>query len=681
MKNRRMLLLLLLITAGMTGLLPQQTAATGRTNSEDPGAWVSPRARQTIYNRVALLPTGVVDGSSLPKSLAEALAGLDRYRLLPLDRTLAAWRTKRPRGRKVNLIQTARETGLDLGAGAVILLEQPETGPGAPSCISLTMIDCRDGKRVWQLRFTLAENQDPARRIERAMDVLSRAMVKQGDIFSVTLPAPRILSARGGIRSVRILVRPDPVRVFSAYRILRADNPDGPFVPAGPPVRTHVPLTLTDKNLDDATTYYYTVIGINEHGFANVPAPPFAVTTTGPPEPVQGLRAVSGGLRHVQLFWQPSQDPVVTGYVILRRDTPDSPLTKIAEIQGREAQSYLDRGQPPVFHRFGVLADGHRYSYTIRARNIVGLESRDSAEVSALTRPRPDPPTGLQAIGGQPRRVTLAWNPAADPDVVSYNIYRSGPEPDDWKQIDEIRGRENTQYVDQGSWDRPLADAATYRYRLRAKNVVGALSDPSTEARALTKAAPAMVRGIRAESGLFRRIVLRWQDNPEPDIDHYEIFRGEDDSLVENLLARVEPDTVTYTDTPVSDGRTWWYRVRAVDRDGLAGPLSRPVRATSKSPPSRPAGLRAHPLPDGGVRLTWTANPESDIDHYQVESGGFLTRILGRPTKTEFLHTREDDPGSERQFRVRAVDKDGLVSEPSETVTVIIPGPSPAPGS
>ncbi len=656
-------------------------------------AEVNPIARVTIYKTVAVLPA-LIDGNSIDEQLSttlyQALLELQKYSLLPLEISRAWFEQNVAPGTPFSPQQIGHQAGIDLQASAVLVAEvqyrrqigEILAGINSRSMATwiFTLIDTANRKTVWRLTV-LQQNgnqQQPASgdqaetTLQQAFKVLRTEMVKKGDIFSTQLPHPEVLSTQGDIRSVRIVLQPDPPHIFSAYQLLRAESADAAFTPAGPPVANKAPLILVDTGLEDATAYFYTVIGLTGTGFANVPAPPFKVNTTGPPPPVKGLHAAGGSLRHIQLYWEPSQDPTVNGYVILRSQSPGGPFEQIAVINGREKQTYIDKGQPNGYSRYGELEDNSSYFYTIRTRNVVGVESSDSRVILATTMGPPQPPTSLQAIDRQPRKIPLAWTAAPNPEVVGYAIFRASQANGPFLQIDYVSGRERQQYVDDGSWDLPLASDTTYWYRLRSVNVVDVQSPDSSTVSATTKAAPAPVTGVQATSGLFRRIELNWQPNPEPDIRAYEIYRGGVESNINTRVSSVGPEVTTYTDTSLGDSRTYWYQIRAIDQDGLPGQRSKTIQATTTPPPERPTRLRAT-INNSEIRISWRANPEQDITHYEVSTGGFLSGLLGTPKEPRFVYRHKEAPGTELRFQVRAVDSDGLKSEYSEPITVLIP--------
>ncbi|RUM37547.1 MAG: hypothetical protein DSY57_03960 [Desulfobulbus sp.] len=690
-------LCLFIISAIVTLVFLSPTARADKPPAKKPAppvinVQVSPDARLTIFQSVILLPA-LTDGGTIDQPLSaaiyRALVSFHKYHILRPENVESWLEKKLNSDEDLSMAQLAHQAGIDLRASAIITVEaHPRQKIGEllvrldstpVTTWNIIMWDTRNGQPVWKLTVSHQEvvpapekKEETATILAQAITALEKEMISRGDIFSTQLPRPEILSTQGDIRSVRIVLQPDPPHIFSQYQLLRAEDPKAVFRPTGPPVANKTPLILIDRGLRDATSYYYTVIGINKAGMANVPAPPFAITTTGAPTPVKSLHAAGGSLRHIQLFWEPSQDPTVKEYVIYRSVNADGPFKKIAIVSGRDRQTYIDKGQPSGYSRYGELADNSRYFYIIRTRNIVGVTSEDSQVVSAVTKGVPQPPTNLQAIDRQPKKIPLTWEASSDPDVVGYAVFRAKTPKGPFQQIEYVGGRENQQYVDVGSWEHPLQNNTTYWYRLRAVNVVEAQSPDSGIVSAITKAAPQAVIGVAAANGLFRKIILSWQPNPEPDIDHYEIYRGTIADNIRTKITTIGAEKTTYTDMVPADSRTYWYRIRAVDQDGLTGAWSAVVHATTKHPPVEPKGLKAIIGPSG-ILLSWEKNPEPDIDHYEISNGSFLSGRLGDAKKTQFFYPHPVKPGSEFKFMVRAVDQDGLESAYSEPLVIMRP--------
>lgn len=684
----RLLLSLCLLVALFFSSLPLTQEATASEPVAGPviSITINPNARKTIYRSVAVLPFLQEDNTvdlELTDTFFQALDTLQKYQLVPL-RNSSTWYKKNKTKQK----QLVHQAGQDLGAQAIISgsIHHPKTLLSEVTGIdheksakyTFTMVDAKTGTTVWQLALS-REKVLPTESfsitkdtMQQAITQLSTEMVRNGNIYSALLPMPEVLSYQGDIRSARIVLQPAPSYIFSAYQLLRANKEDGIFHPVTTPVPNEAPIILVDKNLDDGATYFYTILGLTENGFANVPAPPFPITTIGPPTPVSTLSALGGGLRQIQISWEPSQDPAVAGYVIFRSNEAGGPFQQIAEIKGRDKQTFIDKGQPSAFSRFGTLKDNTTYFYTIHTKNIVGVESADSAITSAVTKGVPPPPAEVRAITDQPLKVPITWQASLDPVIKGYAIFRSKKEEGPFLQIDYVSDQKQQEYIDSGSWDTPLENNTTYYYFVRSVNVVDVHSPDSPIVSATTKAAPTLVTAFSAENGLLKSVRLSWQISPEPDIAEYEIFRGTAEEGVRRKITSVQAAQTEYVDSGLDDGRMYWYQIRSIDTDGLLSPLTKSIKAVTKRPPLRPLGLRAQ-AGATGIQVSWNPNHEKDIDHYDIATVGFLTGTPEQTTEPFFLYQQEEKPGTTIRFKVRAVDSDGLKSEYSEPIVITWP--------
>lgn len=698
--NRRLLLLqrkLLAIILLICALLASTAVAAEKDTASPlcPGITVAlaPALRTIIFNRVAVLPFQVDDpqlAADLSNSFYTALAQTKKYDLLPAS-SVGDWLNKnRQQLKKMDLQQQVVSLGRTLKARGVIqaslvpLKEAPLTNKGSSSSLAfnIRMTDTQTGKTAWILRVA-CEGKKQYRELNKqhiltimneSLQKLISKMVADGDIFSPQLPKPTVISSRGGLRKARVILQPDPPSTYAAYQLLTAEDPEGTFTArTAPVINDHVPIILEDIDLEDGKCYSYTVIGLTKTGLANVPAPPFSITTSGAPKPLDALQASGNSLRHIRLFWTPSQDPNVTGYIIYRSTSPEGPFEKIGVINDRRQQSYIDYGTGRS-NSYGNLADDSLYYYTLHTKNKLDVESKNTPIVSARTKGAPLPPTEVRAIEKQPKKIPLFWTPGEDPDIRGYAIFRSASSQEEFQQIDFVRGRETQEYTDSGSGNSPLADNTTYFYKLRSVNVLDISSEDSDTISATTKPAPVTLDGIWVTNNQFRHVKLQWQPNPENDIVAYEIFRGETGDDLRRIATVKTPDT-SYTDSGLRDGSTYWYQVRAIDSDQLQGALISPVTATTKPLPTAPSGLSAKLTPQG-IMLQWHDNPEKDIDHFEIYTMGFLTTKIGETPTTSFLYSDELDADSEYRFQIRAVDSDGLTGGYSLPVSIRIPLPA-----
>jgi len=376
-------------------------------------------------------------------------------------------------------------------------------------------------------------------------------------------------------------------------------------------------LSYSDGGLTNGVTYYYQVSAVNNVGEGlrsnEASATPTAPAT--PPGAPQGLSA-SPGDATVTLTWSaPSSNggSPITNYRIYRATTSGGETLK-ATIGNQ--LSYSDGG----------LTNGVTYYYQVSAVNNVG-EGPRSNEASATPTAPAGPPTAPQGLGASPgdATVTLTWSaPSSNggSPITNYRIYRGTSS--NGETLKTTIGNVLT-YT-----DTTVTNGVTYYYQVSAVNSAGE-GPRSNEASATPSAPPPPPSPPSAPTNLVAtagnaQVGLTWQapgSNGGSQITNYRIYRGTS-SNGETLLATIG-NVLTYTDTAVSNGVTYYYQVSAVNNVG-EGPRSNEASATPSAPPppptppSAPTNLVAT-VGNAQVTLTWQApasNGGSPITNYRI---------------------------------------------------------------
>jgi fibronectin type 3 domain-containing protein len=399
----------------------------------------------------------------------------------------------------------------------------------------------------------------------------------------------------------------------------------GYYVYRGPPdgekdLIATVPLVTTYPDLDvaDGETYCYVVTAFNLDGeslpsneacatHGDEPPPP---TVPGPP---RNLEATPGDAT-VTLTWLEPEDNggrPITNYHVYRGTSPD-PESRYDTVG--DVRSYTDSG----------VTNGVTYYYKVSAENEVGEGGRsneDSATPEAPPTP-PGPPLDLQATAGD-GTVALSWSPPADDGgspITNYNIWR-GTTPDSLSWL-------TTVLADVLSYqDSSVTNGVTYYYYVTAENSAGA-GPPSNKVSATPMSGdtvPDPPLELVAVAG-DARVSLSWQRPPDggSPITNYNIWRGTTPGG-ETWLDQVPADVLSYTDSTVTNGQTYYYYVTAVNAEGESDP-SNEVQATPSSAPTVPDAVRNLQAEDGDGRVTLTWLPPANnggrpITNYKVYRG------------------------------------------------------------
>ncbi len=297
--------------------------------------------------------------------------------------------------------------------------------------------------------------------------------------------------------------------------------------------------------------------------------------------------------------------------------------------------------------------------------NVV-VDGRDSTRVTFhVSCPAPPQPTGLVATLIDSNRIDLGWTPVPPATPVAlYRVYRAGVLHDSTVAA---------AYSDPG-----LPPHTTFVYQVSAVSptgLEGAKSAPLS-VRTLDGTPPTAPAGLVASAVSGARINLSWQSatDPETGVAGYQVFRDG---------AEIASSTTTaYADTGLASTTTYTYQVRAVNGDGLQGPLSAPATATTLdgTPPTAPTGLAATPVSGTAIGLAWSpaADAESGIDGYNLYRDGVLVTSVPSTTFTDTGLF----PSTSYTYTVSATNGAGMegpMSQPSTAMTLPDQTPPTAP--
>jgi glucose/arabinose dehydrogenase/fibronectin type 3 domain-containing protein len=403
--------------------------------------------------------------------------------------------------------------------------------------------------------------------------------------------------------------------------------------------------------------------------------------TTAPSAPT-GLTATVVSATRVDLGWTASTDNVgVTGYRVER--CLGASCTNFAQVGTPTATSFSDTG----------VAGASTYRYQVRAVDAAGNLSAYSSIVPATTPTAPDTtapsaPTGLTATAISTTRIDLGWTASTDNvGVTGYRVERcQGSGCTSWAQVATPT---TTSYSDTG-----LTQNTTYRYRVRAVDAAGNLSAYSSIVSRATLApdttAPTAPTALAATVVSTTRIDLGWTASTDAvGVTGYRVERCQGAGCTS--WAQVgTPTANSYSDTGLTPGTTYRYRVRATDAAGNLSSYSSIVSATTQAapdttPPSTPTGLAATASGSTGMTLSWIGSTDNvGVTGYRVErcQGAGCTDFaqVGTPTGTTF-----NDAGltalTTYRYQVRAVDAAGNLGPYSAIATATtLDASAPPPG-
>ncbi|MFQ5454664.1 MAG: fibronectin type III domain-containing protein [Nitrospirota bacterium] len=361
------------------------------------------------------------------------------------------------------------------------------------------------------------------------------------DASAVTfLTPPSGLTATAQSTSQIVLSWTDNTALEDGFKIERSLSSGGPYSEiAAVGVNT---ASYSDTGLIDGTQYYYRVRAYKGAENSSPSNPENAVTALAAPT---GLSAASVSNSQIDLIWTDTSSSE-TGFKIERKTGATGVYIQIALISSPDITSYSDTG----------LTDGTRYYYRVKSTNGIAGDSGYSNEANAVT--GLNSPTGLSAASVSSSQIDLTWTDTSSSEI-GFKIERKTGAGGAYAQI-ALTASGITSYSDTG-----LTDGTRYYYRLRTTNSIAGDSGYSNEANAVTGLN--LPTGLNAASVSSSQIDLTWTDTSSSETG-FKIERKTGAGGAYAQITLTGADITSYSDTGLTQGTLYYYRVRASNNDG-----------------------------------------------------------------------------------------------------------------
>ncbi|MFC3846931.1 fibronectin type III domain-containing protein [Helicobacter baculiformis] len=366
---------------------------------------------------------------------------------------------------------------------------------------------------------------------------------------------------------------------------------------------------------------------------------------------VQGIKTIND-VQSVGFEWQPIAHPErIEGFVIYRMQA-DRSFRRIGVVHSPFATHYYDDGLTPQ----------RQYYYQIATMGKDGGISTMSKTISVRTS-FINPVENVFASMTSPREIKIFWTPHPNPSIAKYIIQRE----DDQGKFANIGVVKNRLFVEY--FDKKLGDGQAYRYRVIAENFEGAKSLPSAVVVGKTKNPPSMVSDVQASADLTRKIALKWQPSTQRDIVGYKVYAS--DTLDGKYKEIAQVRDTRYTDNVDTDGVDRFYKVVALDKDGIEGELPQgAIKGATLPRPPTPI-ITKGTIEDGRAIIAWEAIKDARVKNYAIYR--FENNARSKPLRygailgTQFVDKNMEN-GRKYRYQVVSVDSEGLESRPSKEV-------------
>lgn len=362
---------------------------------------------------------------------------------------------------------------------------------------------------------------------------------------------------------------------------------------------------------------------------------------------VQNIKALPD-VSSVAFEWDRVKSEEVQGYVIYRKGSDEDEFERIAIIRNPRITHFYDSG----------LKTESIYQYqfaTLGESDMISARTKPIAIKTSFI----DPVEFVYAVSDEPKLIKIIWSPHANPSIQKYIVEKLIN--NQWEEIGEVKNRLGIEF-----YDTDLQDGVTYEYRVAGVSFQGDKSRYSKVVKATTKFPPEPLSGVSASTDVPKLIILKWNPVSNPDIKGYVIYASQEEK---GSYKKVGESKNAYFEFKTPEhGMQWFFKVVAVDKDGIQGYLPQvPVRGSSLVPPEMPKIKGAH-IEGNEAVIGWDTPSERVSEVYVYRKEG----TFGKPLRfrlngkaIQFVD-KEMQKGVKYTYWVEFVDVNQIASRPSQ---------------
>jgi len=370
-------------------------------------------------------------------------------------------------------------------------------------------------------------------------------------------------------------------------------------------------------------------------------------------------------MKSIAFEWNSVADSRVKGiYVYKSTSLPEKRDKKSDDyyktIDSRFTTHYLDKNIKP----------GTQYRYYFRTFS-KNAQSKKSRLIVVDSLPILDSVSWIYAETNMPRSAKIIWRPHSNKLVKSYIIERKTLKNDEWDEIARLDGRLNAEYIDTN-----LDDNHVYKYRIRVFTYNDIVSKPSKIVTIVTKPLPEEIENIRATSTLPREIKVTWSPSKLKDFDRYYVYRSDRANGGYELVAKLYNNR--FIDKIDEDGKQFFYRVSQVDKDGLESKNDKySIQGITLVKPNAPDITEVRLQGNDKIIIKWSkTDPRTKTFTLSRRyKKGWFDEVKNsyKGLRKDIFIDKNIKPNSTYFYKVFAVDKNGIESNPSMEVKIVTP--------
>lgn len=314
-----------------------------------------------------------------------------------------------------------------------------------------------------------------------------------------------------------------------------------------------------DKKIEPASRYgyYFKTYSANAESQKSETT---VITSLPQLESVIWIHSRQGMPRSAKVIWRPHENAKVKAYIIQRRTLQESTWTDIATVEGRLTAEFIDKN----------LKDNFTYIYRIRVLTYDNIVSKPSQEVTVVTKELPAEITQVVASTDLPKKIEVNWKSSEIVDFLTYRVYRASSINGSYTAIADTKANS---YV-----DAVKEDGKEYFYRISVidrDKLESVSSNHTALGRTLIKPATPSLVDAKQVSGTVR---LSWITSDSRAVS-YTVEKRYSKSFLESSIEDFQNIKKNeFVDSEIEDGRTYFYKIFAIDANGIKSEPSIEVR-------------------------------------------------------------------------------------------------------
>ena len=365
---------------------------------------------------------------------------------------------------------------------------------------------------------------------------------KNSDPKSGKAIAKPVISSITSLSQSALTVKWKKVGGADGYIVKRSTSQNGTYTTVKTITNADT-LSYKDTKVEAGVTYYYKIEAYDDtygtKGYSGNSSPLGGKTIA--KTKIKTVASVSATT--LKITWNKTSGAY--GYLVKRSTSKNGTYTTIATLKSESKTSYQDKN----------VSTGKKYYYKVETmvdnNGTIGYGGNSSPMYGKTIEK-----TSISSVVAQnSTSVIVTWKKNAD--AYGYRVKRSTSKDGTYTVLAELTGASTIKYT-----DKTAKEGTTYYYKVEVMNQVNGTigysgNSKPVSVKTIKKVKVTSIKGVSSTS-----LYLQWQE--VSDITGYQIYRSTSQNGTYKKIATVKgKSNLSYTDTGLSAGATYYYKIRA----------------------------------------------------------------------------------------------------------------------